>query len=477
MLRPWTLEIRIDKQAKKAIYLQIADLLIEAIQLGRLQAGDSLPGSRQLAQQLDVNRNTVVDALDLLLFEGWLVSQERKGTFVAPLTAKLRARNPASAVPVSEIESPTKTLAYSQPIILDDGHPDSKIAPMAALGRAYREIFNRKGKWQMMGYGTSLGDASFREAIAQMLNQQRGMHLQADELCITRGSQMAMYLLAHCLLKKGDVIVVENPGYLPAWQTFEHAGATILPIPVDAEGLRVDILAEELKTNKKIKAVYCTPHRQYPSTVSLSLDRRLTLIALANSYGFMLIEDDYDNEFHFGYRPTLPLSSHPALKNYVYIGTLSKVLAPAVRIGYLASNQPTLIQKVADLRKIIDVQSDSIMEQALLELMKDGTLKRHIRRTSLLYKAKRDAVALLLEAKLKDKADFRIPDGGLAFWIVPRKTIDWHSLAEQLSAQGVQLAGIQQYRCQGLNQGFRLGYAALSVEQLEEGINKLADLL
>jgi len=477
MLRPWTLEIPIDSQAKKAIYLQIADRLIEAIQSGRLQAGDSLPGSRQLAQRLNVNRNTVVDALDLLLFEGWLVSQERKGTFVAPLHTKLRAQRHPSVAATSELEQVSEPTDYSTYIVLDDGHPDSKIAPMAALGRAYREIFSRKGKWQMMGYGTSLGDVGFREAIAQMLNQQRGMHLHADTLCITRGSQMAMYLLAHCLLKKGEAIVVENPGYHPAWQTFEHAGATLIPIPVDGEGLRVDILAEQLKTNKKIKAVYCTPHRQYPSTVSLSLERRHALIALANSYGFTLIEDDYDNEFHFGYRPILPLSSYGALKNYVYIGTLSKVLAPAVRIGYLASNQPKLIEAVADLRKIIDVQSDSIMEQALLELMKDGTLKRHIRRTSLHYKAKRDAVAALLQDKLKDKADFRIPDGGLAFWVVPHKEVNWEQLSQQLLARGIRLAGIQQYQGAGMALGFRLGYASLSIEQLDEGISRLAELL
>ena len=476
MLRPWTLEIPIDTNSKQAIYLQIANRLIEAIQSGRLQAGDPLPGSRQLAHSLKVNRNTVVDALNLLLFEGWLVSQPRKGTFVAPIQAKLQAQRPALEKIAASDEISDST-AYNPHIELDDGHPDSKIAPITALARAYREIFNRKGKWQMMGYGSSLGDANFREAMVHMLNQQRGMQLQADALCITRGSQMAMYLLAHCLLKKGDVIVVENPGYHPAWQTFEHAGATLLPIAVDANGLRVDLLADYLKTNKRIKAVYCTPHRQYPSTVSLSLDRRLALIELANSYGFTLIEDDYDNEFHFGYRPILPLSSYGAIRNYVYIGTLSKVLAPAIRIGYLASNLPQLIADVANLRKIIDVQSDSIMEQALLELMKNGTLKRHIRRTSLHYKAKRDAVALLLEAKLAGKASFRIPDGGLAFWIVPHKAVDWPTLRQQLLARGVRLSGTQQYHSEGMRAGFRLGYAALSLTDLEEGISKLADLL
>ncbi|ULT23368.1 aminotransferase class I/II-fold pyridoxal phosphate-dependent enzyme [Sphingobacterium sp. E70] len=148
-----------------------------------------------------------------------------------------------------------------------------------------------------------------------------------------------------------------------------------------------DIIAL-LKLHKNIKAIYVTPHRQYPTTVTMSLKRRLELIELSNEYGFTIIEDDYDNEFHFGYRPILPLSSFMELKNYVYIGTMSKVVAPALRIGYIASNDCTLINKVARLRKIIDVQGDSIMEQAVLQLIKDGTIKRHIKKQQIIIRQK-----------------------------------------------------------------------------------------
>src|SRR5690606_6932262 len=161
--------------------------------------------------------------------------------------------------------------------------------------------------------------------------------------------------------------------------------------------------------------IYVTPHRQYPTTATMSLKRRLELIRLSNKYGFTIIEDDYDNEFHFGYRPVLPLSSITELKNYVYIGTMSKVIAPALRIGYLASSDNTLIEQVGSLRKIIDVQSDSIMEQAVLQLIKDGTIKRHIRKATHHYKAKRDFMATLLEKYINGKASYEIPEGGLAF--------------------------------------------------------------
>lgn len=473
MLRPWKLEITIDAQANKAIYLQIADAIVAAIQSGRLQVGDPLPGSRSLSQLLKVNRNTVVDALHVLLYEGWLVAIERKGTFVADVLARNSSNK---AVPENNLNQVSSTSRPAH-IVFDDGNPDSKIAPITELARAYRQVFSRKGKWQMMSYGNVLGDEEFRKTIAQMLNHQRGLIIQEDMLCITRGSQMAMYLTAHCLLQKGDAVVVENPGYLPVWKTFEHVGAQLIPFPVDEHGLCVHQLEELLKTNKKIKAVYSTAHRQYPTTVTLGLQRRMELIRLSNSYGFTIIEDDYDNEFHYGYRPIMPICSYKELQNYIYIGTLSKVVAPALRIGYLASNIPGFIQKVASLRKIIDVQSDNIMEQAILQLIKDGTLKRHIRRASLHYKAKRDFTAGLLDKYLKDKADYSVPEGGLAFWIMPKREIDWKLLTEQLLEKGIRIDGTKQYGADKPLNGFRLGYAILSNEQLEEGLSKLAALL
>ena len=236
----------------------------------------------------------------------------------------------------------------------------------------------------MMGYGDEFGDVEFRKAIVQMANHQRGMQASEHEVCITRGSQMAMYLTAHSLFEKEDYVIVEEPGYKPAWKAFESAGARILPVNVDKDGLITDEVLIHLRSGKKIRAIYTTPHHQYPTTVTLSLQRRLELIHLSNKYGFSIIEDDYDNEFHFGYRPVLPLSSYTELKNYVYIGTMSKVVAPALRIGYLISNNKELLERVGTLRKIIDVQGDTIMEQAVLQLINDGTIKRHLKRQRIL---------------------------------------------------------------------------------------------
>lgn len=473
MLRKWNFEIQLDEKSDKAIYLQIADAVIKDIHSGRLKAGDALPGSRNLAQLLKVNRNTIVEALNVLIIEGWLISKERKGTFVADTISDIKVTQTSNDI-VAEIKN---TVDKHFHLHIDDGHPNSKIAPITELARAYRQIFNQKARWKMMGYANELGDLEFRKTVVQMLNHQRGMQVNEHNICITRGSQMAMYLTAQCLFVKGDNVIVENPGYKPAWAAFQNAGAKLLPVSVDKDGLIIEEVIAYLKSRKKIKAVYVTPHRQYPTTVTLSLKRRLELIQLSNDYGFIIIEDDYDNEFHFGYRPILPLSSFIELKNYVYIGTMSKVVAPALRIGYLVSNDSSLIEKVGNLRKIIDVQGDSIMEQAVLQLIKDGTIKRHLKKATNHYKAKRDLTATLLSKHIKDKATYSIPDGGLAFWIVPEKQMDWKKVSEKLRGKGIKIITPDNYSFDKTVNGIRLGYGSLSEQELEEGIVALAKML
>ena len=474
MLRSWKFEIQLDQQADQALYLQIADAIIKDIQSGRLKAGDALPGSRNLAQLLKVNRNTIVEALNVLLVEGWLISKERQGTFVADDIPKLSSTSKNTQRTSMVVDQVAKPFHLQ----FDDGHPNAKIAPVNELARAYRQIFSLKTKWQLMSYdGNALGDAAFRQEIAQMLNHQRGMQVQAENLCLTRGSQMAMYLAAQCLLKAGDEVMVENPGYKPAWKAFEHAGAKLLPVGVDEEGLVVAEVLQYLKSNKRIKAIYVTPHHQYPTTVTLSLKRRLELIRLSNEYGFTIIEDDYDNEFHFGYRPVLPLSSYPELQNYVYIGTMSKVVSPVLRVGYLTSSDGTLIEKVGQLRKIIDVNGDSIMEQAVLQLIKDGAIKRHIKKATSYYKAKRDLTAMLLKKHLENKVVYTIPDGGLAFWIAMKTPMDWTAFSEKMLQKGVKITSPSAYGLDGSANGLRLGYGALTEQELAEGIIALSSCL
>lgn len=472
MLRPWKIEILLDPQSDKAIYLQLADAIIGDIKSGRLTSGMALPGSRTLAKDLGLNRNTVVDALDVLINEGWLLTKERSGTFVAPALPIERVETRAPLVtPLEEKALPDYVIQF------DDGVPNSRIAPVEELARAYRQFFNRKAKWQMMGYGSAYGDVDFREGITKMLNQQRSMAIGAHQLCVTRGSQMALYLVSQCLFEEGDYVLVESPGYQAAWGAIEHAGAKLLPVGVDGEGLRIADVQTHLASGKRIKAIYCTPHRQYPTTVTLSLQRRMQLISLSNKHDFTIIEDDYDNEFHFGYRPVLPMSSSSLLKNYVYLGTMSKVVAPVLRIGYLVTHNASLLAQVGELRKTIDVQGDVIMEQAVLQLMQDGTIKRHLKKASNYYKTKRDYMVALLEKHLSDTVDFIVPEGGLAVWITAKRKVNWDTVAERLLIKGVKIVQPGHYSRDANLNGIRLGYGSLSEEQLETGIRALAEVL
>ncbi|MEJ5105623.1 MocR-like pyridoxine biosynthesis transcription factor PdxR [Chryseobacterium sp. MYb328] len=471
MLRPWKLEFEIDKKLDKAVYLQIADTLIADIRSGRLKPGDALPGSRNLAMMLKINRNTVVEAYQVLLNEEWVISKERKGIFVSeqlPALHEKRIRRASDA-----LDHPTTVQGAM--INFDDGHPDSKIAPVTELARAYRQIFGIKAKWQMMGYGDEHGDIEFRKMISQMLNHQRGMQINEHEISITRGSQMAMFLTAQSLLTAGDCVIVEDPGYQPAWQAFEYAGAKLLPVPVDENGIHIEVIEKLLTQHKNIKAIYITPHRQYPTMVTLSLSRRLKLIELANQHNMTIIEDDYDNEFHFGYRPILPISSFPELNNYVYVGTLSKVVAPALRIGYLATKNQDLLRKIGSLRKIIDVHGDVIMEQAVLQLIKEGAVKKHIRKATAHYKNKRDFVYGLLTKYMKEVAHFTLPEGGLAFWIMPKETLDWDKVTALLLEKNIKIIHPKQYSRNYIN-GFRLSYGSVSEEQLEQSIPIIAEI-
>jgi len=470
MLRPWNLTLDIDRSSSKAIYIQIADGIAADIQSGRLPKGTVLPSSRSLAAQLNLNRNTVVDAIQLLLSEGWLVSQARRGIFVAQQLPYGSDLYIAQRNELSDHQPPIR-------IIFDDGNPDSKIAPVEQLGRAYRQIFKRSARWKMMGYADPRGHLDFREEIANMLNIERKMYINKDNLCVSRGSQMAMYLVAQCLLQHDDYIFVESPGYHSAWKIFEKAGARLIPISVDADGLIVEELLPHLVKKSPIKALYLTPHRQYPTTVTLSKERRSQLIALSNQYNFTIIEDDYDYEFHFEQTPYYPLASQQELINTVYIGTLSKVVAPALRIGYLATRNEQLLQQVVDLRYIIDIQGDNIMEQAVLELIQDGTIRRHIRKATQLYKKKRDFMVSQLDKHLKDHVDYTCPQGGLAVWLSFKHQIDWAFLFKKLTEKSVHIPHPENYSRGNVFGGIRLGYGSLSEELIEEGIVILAALL
>ncbi|SEW52695.1 GntR family transcriptional regulator / MocR family aminotransferase [Chitinophaga arvensicola] len=476
MLRPWKTILPVDLHHQVAVYQQIADGIIAEIKKGRLQPGAALPGSRILAADLGVNRKTVVLAYEGLIAAGWLEAADKKGTFVAAELPSLK-KQPAKTRSSFEFnETAVSTLHPSNTgglIVFNDGLPDVRLAPLDELAKAYKRIFQQKARWRMLGYGPAQGEERLRIAIAAMLSSKRGMNTGKDTVCITRGSQMALYLTAQTLIRPGDHVAIESPGYLPAWQTFVQAGAHMIHVPVDEKGLMVDEL-EHICRSRKLKAVYVTPHHQFPTAVSMKAERRLKLIELSNRYGFAIIEDDYDHEFHFDAKSLLPLASHEHAANVIYISSLSKLVAPAVRIGYV-TGPAAFISSLAQLRGLVDRQGDPIMEQAIAELMENGAISRHAKRAFQVYKERREAMNDYLLLHLGKQVTFSKPEGGLAYWVKMNRPVNTAELAARLAKKGVSVMPTERFSFTGepLN-ALRLGYASLNLQELEEGIRILS---
>ena len=264
-------------------------------------------------------------------------------------------------------------------------------------------------------YNHPAGLPRLRRGLAGMLSATRGLAVDAASIMVTRGSQMALALVARALVRPGDAIAVEHPGYRPAWEAFRLAGAEVLPVDVDEQGLNVRALAR-LASRRPIRAVYVTPHHQFPTTVTLSAPRRLELLRLAARARFAVIEDDYDHEFHYTGQPVLPLASLDRAGLVVYVGTLSKLLAPGLRLGFVAA--PTdLIEQLVAYRSFADLQGDHVLESAIAELLEEGLIQRHVRKTRRVYRSRLETLATALRQHLGDFVSFDEPSGGTAIWV------------------------------------------------------------
>jgi GntR family transcriptional regulator/MocR family aminotransferase len=472
-------------------FLAIARAVSEAITLGRLRPGDALPGSRELAATAGVHRNTMLAALNELKLEGWIETSPARGTFVSsdlPERSPRQMRGVPSVrhdatkpafdlrgqVPTERGRSHVAQLPKRVPYALLGGVPDVRLVPHAELARAFRHALARSTT-EMLGYGDPRGDPRLRRALASLLARTRGIVAGEDGILVTRGSQMALYLAARALIAPGDVVAVEAHGYRPAWEALRLTGAKLVPIPVDANGLAVDAL-EALTLKHTVRAVYVTPHHQYPTTVTLPASRRLALLELAKRKRLAIIEDDYDHEFHYDGRPTLPLASADDGSRVVYVGSLSKVLAPGLRIGFLVA-APALLERAAVLRTFIDRQGDLGIERAVAELIEDGVLARHARKMRRLYHERRDALAAAL-GELLPSLRFDVPKGGLAIWAHVNGRVDVDAWASRAEARGVLLHTGRRFTFDGHSERrLRIGFAPLDPAKLREAVTRLSDCL
>ncbi|WAS95693.1 aminotransferase-like domain-containing protein [Nannocystis punicea] len=456
----------LDSAAAVPRQTQLARALVAEIQRGRLAPGSFLPGSRTLATQVGVNRKVVVAAVDELVAQGWLEALPARGVRVALNLPRF----PVGDVEARRSQLPRAAPPGPAPVRVSDGLPDARIAPVDALARAQRRALRAHVRAAGQGYGDPAGDPVLRDVLAGFVNQARGLSCSRDELVLTHGSQGALSLFALAMLKPGDVVAVEHPGYAPAWRAFGLAGASVVHIGVDHEGLRTDELAAAAtRLRGRLKAVYVTPHHQYPTTVALSPERRMHLRRICEKHGAVLVEDDYDYEYHFDGAPLLPLSAtaSPDGPPFVYVASLSKLLAPAVRLGYVIAGAP-IVARLRATRESLDRQGDVVLERAIAELIEDGELQRHARRARQIYMQRRDHLLQRLAASPTLSANFECerPSGGLALWVRMKGPTSVHDLVARAGARGLVLAPGSVHLAHGDAAAFRFGFAGHMPEEL-----------
>jgi GntR family transcriptional regulator/MocR family aminotransferase len=432
---------------------------------------------------LGVHRSTAVAALEELLGQGWVRTEPRGGTFVCDRFPETRTRRFAQklGLPPPPLDlpepAPPQTLheVGADVLPLVGGTPDPRLVPVAELSRAYRRALSRSSA-ELLGYGSELGDARLRQVLAAQLREARQVPVTADGMMVTRGSQMALFLLGRVLARPEAVIAVEGLGYRPCWEAFRLSGARLAPLPVDADGLSIEAL-EELLSRERVAAVYTTAHHQYPTTVTLTAPRRLELLSLARRHRFVVVEDDYDHEYHYDGRSVLPLASVDA-DVVAYVGTLSKVLAPGLRIGYLVA-RPEIIERAARIRRFVDYASDQVVERAVAELLEEDVVGRHVRRTRRHYAARRDALVSELDRLLAGALSFRVPAGGMALWAkVVEKGVSSDAWSARALEQGVLVHAARRSRFDGREAPYlRLGFAPLRPEELKTAVERLARAL
>lgn len=475
---PFKTLIDLKKESSLPIYLQIANEIIKNIQSGMLKTGTKLLSSRQMAELLSLHRKTVVAAYDELYSQGWIEIFPKKGTFIAQHLPNVKPVQLSK----QDFEAKSKddfsmnfaknTLVKIPPIIkqrlaFNDGLPDVRLAPRDELARLYSQYI-KFGEPSVLQYTSVYGALRLREVFAKVLNETRGMNTSPEQIITTRGSQMAIYLVGLALFEKGDEVIVGNLSYPATNMTFATLGAKLNTIPIDEEGIVVDAI-EDICRKKPIKAIYVTSHHYHPTTVTLTPERRIKLLALAEKYRFYILEDDYDYDFHYANRPVLPLASADRHGLVVYIGSFTKKIAPTFRVGYVVAKQE-IIEELAKLRRIIDRQGDTILELSLADMLENGTLKRHAAKVLKIYRERRDFTCNLLKKELGDVIDFKIPDGGMAIWAKFDKSISLIELAPKLAKNGLYLSDGAAYPSEN---ACRIGFASMNFKETEDAVKIL----
>jgi GntR family transcriptional regulator/MocR family aminotransferase len=477
-MRNWELTIALDRRLPTPLYLQLASSITDSIRSGRLDAGAVLPGSRELAQRLGVNRNTVVAGYAELAAEGIIRARPGGGTFVAePQDARPSSRPQPIDEPTFALAPPLAPPPCTRPLppgvlMMSAGLPDARLFPALALARAFRRAIQHRGRG-LLSYAGSAGHARLRHELANMLCRTRGLRASAGNVMVTRSIEQGIDLVARALLSPGDVVAVEAFGYPPAWSVLKMAGARLVPLPVGREGLDVDAL-ESLLARTPLRAVFLTPHHQFPTAAVMSSRGRERLARLSLRHGFAILEDDYDHEFHYDGNPILPIAAGTGRPNTIYLGSLANLLAPGMSTGFMMA-PPPVFERLLGVRAATDARCDAAAECAIAELFEDGELLRHLRRMRRTYASRRDALCVALRHHLGSALEFEPPQGGMAIWARVDRSIDLDRWVQAGERNGVQFASARAYDFHQRDlRHVRLGFSYHDEAELEEAVRRMA---
>jgi GntR family transcriptional regulator/MocR family aminotransferase len=478
-LPEWNLNIFLPPRSTAPVYRQIAKALAHEVQRGRLQPGDSLPGYRSLAEQLGVSRNTVMAAFQDLQAQGLIVSRTGSGSEIAAAPPVATAEVSGAASDAVLLQVPARgdmgfDLATgdrpAEPGVPEElprtagSGPDPRLLPVEILGRAYRRALASARRNECV-LGDPQGHPRLRRALGAMLASSRGIAGGPERIFVTRGSQNAFFLIAQALIEPGEAVAVERLGPRSAWKALARAGARCLPIPVDDEGLDVEALAE-VAASTRLRAVLVTPRRQYPTLVTLGPSRRARLLKLASERRFAVLEWDPDFELQFEARPVAPLAADDSQGVVIHVGTLSKLLGPNLRLGFVCGPEP-LMRRMKAQRADFDGGGDLVFEQAVGDLMEEGELQSHLARMHPIYRRRRDALCAALSSELGTAVQAPPPAGGLALWVKVAPEIDVNAWASRSMQLGAPFRPGSHFDFRGAAvQGLRIGFASAREEEL-----------
>lgn len=483
------LSIQIDRNTGAAVSHQLLGGLRDLILDGALRAGERLPATRTLASDLGISRTTVVDVYERLTAEGLIESRTGAGTFVSDALNAERPRalprhpchlpaaprfEPRLAQSMAQAKARfSGRIVHDEPRAFTTALPAFDAFPVALWSRKVAKHW-RDRRDIVMGYGDPQGYLPLRRAVAGHLRANRGIECDPGEIFIVGGAQQAFHFLGSVLLDPGDPVWFENPGGLGARNALVAAGAALVPVPVDNNGL--DVAAGE-RLSGDFRLAFVTPSHQHPLGSLMSLERRFALLNAAANAGAMVIEDDYDGEFFYGGQPMPTLKSVDTAGHVIYVGTFSKTLFPALRLGYFVS-PPELVDSFNEVTHAFLHGVPSNLQAVVADFIEEGYFATHIRRMRKLYAERQRVLCDSARQHLAGALDIMPTESGLNTVGYLSPQYSEREVADAAAERGITVAPIARFCLEPVDrQGLVLGFSGITPAAIESGVRTLAEVL